>query len=258
MVLTTTSPRDVTAQCAGATCRFASICPAFPADGSVPRDLDTAAGEPASQLILLSAGDSLPPEYSTGEEMISVVEGVIVLHKSLAPKKRQVFGFKFPGDRFLLTQVRSYFALAVQAVSPATLCRINIDRFTDVEEGHEFCRMLFGLYKNDLAYATEGMLKLGQMSALQRVASFVAEIADRCGRYVSGHIEVPLPMNRTDISDYLGLEVETVSRTLGRLKSMGIIEVRKPDLIHVADMDALTEVAVSYPLRQTSSSLARH
>jgi CRP/FNR family nitrogen fixation transcriptional regulator len=65
------------------------------------------------------------------------------------------------------------------------------------------------------------MLVLGCQSATERVASFLVEMAER------SPVEsvVTLPMSRQDIADYLGLTIETVSRTITQLTERGAIEV---------------------------------
>ena len=60
------------------------------------------------------------------------------------------------------------------------------------------------------------MLLLGRKTALEKVSDFLIEMEQRSG---SGHIN--LPMTRSDIADYLGLTIETVSRVLGRMQDNG-------------------------------------
>jgi CRP-like cAMP-binding protein len=59
------------------------------------------------------------------------------------------------------------------------------------------------------------------MTAQERVVGFLLEMADR----VSGGNAVELPMSRQDIADYLGLTIETVSRTLTHLENAAAIEL---------------------------------
>lgn len=73
-------------------------------------------------------------------------------------------------------------------------------------------RRLPDLACNELAAAQAQMLLLGRTSARERVASFLVA---RC--HADAHHALFLPMPRADIADYLGLTIETVSRTLTRL-----------------------------------------
>jgi CRP-like cAMP-binding protein len=65
------------------------------------------------------------------------------------------------------------------------------------------------------------MLLLGRKTALERVATFLVEMDDRCGK--QGKID--LPMTRRDIADYLGLTLETVSRALSQLRASGSLRL---------------------------------
>ena len=76
------------------------------------------------------------------------------------------------------------------------------------------CR-LWGVATDSLRLAEDLVLLLGRRSALERVAAFLLEIDRRLGR--PGHFD--LPMTRRDIADYLGLTLETVSRTVSQLES---------------------------------------
>jgi CRP/FNR family transcriptional regulator len=84
------------------------------------------------------------------------------------------------------------------------------------------------------------MLLLGRKSAAEKLASFILMMAGRDG---SDRSEVRIPMTRTDIADYLGLTVETVSRTLTKLKHDGVIALPSVYCIQLHDRDRLEELA---------------
>ena len=91
-----------------------------------------------------------------------------------------------------------------------------------------------------LRQAEEQMILLGQRSALEKVASFLLSFARRLGGDVQ---EVRLPMDRSDIADYLGLTIETVSRKFTQLKTAGIIALPTPSCVRIRDMRALEAIA---------------
>jgi CRP-like cAMP-binding protein len=72
------------------------------------------------------------------------------------------------------------------------------------------------------------MLLLGRASAEEKVASFLVRIACRLGHASKGVIAFKLPMTRQDMADYLGLTIETVSRTMTRLRQEGVITFASP------------------------------
>lgn len=79
------------------------------------------------------------------------------------------------------------------------------------------------------------------VTAVGRFAGFLLELAD--SQDVRGHGEIDLPMSRTNIADYLGLTIETVSRALTRLKSERIIRLISQRQIDVVRWDALERLA---------------
>jgi CRP/FNR family transcriptional regulator len=85
------------------------------------------------------------------------------------------------------------------------------------------------------------MLLLGRKTARERVASFLLAHETCASPLPAGHIL--LPMARTDIADYLGLTVETISRTLTRLRAERLIDMVSPTEIVLRNHAALEELA---------------
>jgi CRP-like cAMP-binding protein len=65
------------------------------------------------------------------------------------------------------------------------------------------------------------MLLLGRKTALERVATFLLEMDER----MEGNGSIDLPMSRRDVADYLGLTLETVSRSISQLRSSGALKL---------------------------------
>jgi CRP/FNR family transcriptional regulator len=77
---------------------------------------------------------------------------------------------------------------------------------------HEFA-------SHELSLARDHMMLLGRLSAEEKIAAFVWRMRQRWARVEShAKLNVPLPMSRQDIADYLGLTIETVSRTINHLQ----------------------------------------
>jgi CRP/FNR family transcriptional regulator len=95
------------------------------------------------------------------------------------------------------------------------------------------------LLTNELAEARQQLAMLNKRSAPERVAAF---IADHCRR--SRHADrVELQVSRNDIADFLGLTIETVSRTLTKLRNQHIIETPHAQSIVIIDFDRLEDLA---------------
>ena len=86
------------------------------------------------------------------------------------------------------------------------------------------------------------MLVLGQLRSTERVAHFLAEIE---ALYQQRHVSarpLSLKMSRTEIADYLGLTIETVSRAIGKLKNRNVIGLMGSDEVVVLDNDRLRQI----------------
>ena len=76
---------------------------------------------------------------------------------------------------------------------------------------------------------------IGRQSACERVAAFLMDMRERQG----GLETVELAMARSDIADYLGLTIETVSRTFSKFKERGLIRLTSARVVTIAKPDAL-------------------
>ena len=103
-------------------------------------------------------------------------------------------------------------------------------------------RRLIETASHELLAAHEQMLLLGRKTARERVASFLRTEAMRLPVY-QRCLRMSLPMTRCDIGDYLGLTIETVSRTMTALRKSGVIDVPSALDIQVRDFDALSKIA---------------
>ena len=109
-----------------------------------------------------------------------------------------------------------------------------------IEEIPALARDFRDITLRGLATAQSHMLLLGRMTASERVATFLLEIAER--RDAARAID--LPMSRSDIADYLGLTIETVCRVLSAFKRAGAIAIPQPHRIEFRDRIVLEDRAM--------------
>jgi CRP/FNR family transcriptional regulator len=96
-----------------------------------------------------------------------------------------------------------------------------------------------------LAATRDLMLITGQRSAMERVAGFLLALSRRNERNRLDPANIELPMTRADIGDFLGLTIETVSRTFTKLKCLGLIALPQSSRVKLLDIGALESLAES-------------
>jgi CRP/FNR family transcriptional regulator len=94
-----------------------------------------------------------------------------------------------------------------------------------------------------LKQSGQDMLVLGQLKSTERVAHFLAEIDTLYQQRAVSPGPLSLKMSRAEIGGYLGLTVETVSRSIGKLKDRGIISLLTSDEVVVLDSHKLRQIA---------------
>ena len=142
---------------------------------------------------------------------------------------------------FWLRRVTSHeVAIAVKT----KLCRFSREKLEKllIEIPHLEQRLL-SMASRELAAAQDQMMMLGRKSARERVVSFLLMLSNSAARRDGSANPISVPMARTDIADYLGLTIETVSRTLTQLKKQGLIELLDEKLIKLVQPERLAEIA---------------
>ncbi|MDR3488017.1 MAG: helix-turn-helix domain-containing protein [Bradyrhizobium sp.] len=172
----------------------------------------------------------LPRDMAFAQEELTtsffnLLEGVMRLYKLLPDGRRQIVGFALPGD-FLGLATSTHHSFSADAIGPVTVCRFPRASFAlFIEDKPHLLRRMNELMVRELSYAQDHMVLLGRRSAEEKVASFVLSWRDRLARLGAATKTVPLPMGRQDIADFLGLTIETVSRTFSKLERDGLIEI---------------------------------
>jgi CRP/FNR family transcriptional regulator len=158
----------------------------------------------------------------------NIMKGVVKLFKILEDGRQQVVGLKFPPDfvgrlRGLDNQV------GAQAASEVEVCHIPRRVFDALmEENRALEKHMLELALIELDEAREWMVTLGRKTASERVASFLYSIALHVFPDLIAHprqVELDLPVTRSEIADFLGLSLETVSRQITLLRRANIIAV---------------------------------
>jgi CRP/FNR family transcriptional regulator len=194
-----------------------------------------------SSLQTKAPGETLFAEGDDADSVYEVVRGMLRLYKLLPDGRRQITGFVSAGHLLGLAP-DGVCVYTAEAITEVTLCRYKRTAFERlIDEAPGFAKHVLTATSHDLCAAQNQMLLLGRKAATEKVASFLLLMADQQGS--DGVEAVGVPMTRSDIADYLGLTIETVSRTLSKLKQGGLIALPTPARIEIRDHDRLEELA---------------
>jgi CRP/FNR family transcriptional regulator, anaerobic regulatory protein len=192
----------------------------------------------------LGSGTELVGESLTTSSYSNIIGGVVKLVKMLADGRQQIVGLQFAPD-FLGRPFRAESSLTAEAATDVSVCtfpKTVIDRM--ISETPELEHRLLEQTLKELDEARDWMVTLGRKTAAEKVASFLLLIATNADPENEGDsAEFDLPLTRSDIADFLGLTIETVSRQLTKLRKEGVIEVRNNRHVLVPDLDALADMA---------------
>ena len=166
-----------------------------------------------------------------------VMSGAVRTYKVLVDGRRQIGGFHLPGDMFGFESGEEH-TFSAEAI---TDCKILVIKRSSVialaARDNDIARQLWALTARELQRVQDHVMLLIK-NARERVVGFLLEMADRG----AGGSAVELPMSRQDIADYLGLTIETVSRTLTQLERAAAIELPTSRRIVLRNRPALSRL----------------
>lgn len=170
-----------------------------------------------------------------------ILKGAVKLTKLMPDGRQQIVGLQYAPD-FLGRPFSKESDVTVEAVTDATLCsfpRQVVERM--IEENSDLERRLYMQALSELDEARDLLLTLGQKTARERVSTFLLLIAGQAQRLGGDGVvhSINLLLTRSEIADFLGLTIETVSRQLHKLQSLGIIELAPKKGIRIVDVGRL-------------------
>jgi CRP/FNR family transcriptional regulator, anaerobic regulatory protein len=215
--------------------RLVSVCAAFKRD-----DLD--ALQNITQPVYFAAKESLFLENDDSDAAYTVTDGVIRLYRIFVDGRRQLLEFLLPGD-FISIEASGHYGFSADAVTDVSLCRFPKAQFESVvDKRPHVLQKLYQTSAQELINSREHAMALGQRSASEKVAWFLIHLRNRWARTALPSNTIPVPMSRQDIADYLGLTIETVSRTLTSLENSAAIALPSSRRIVLRNRAALSRL----------------
>lgn len=189
--------------------------------------------------------------YNAGDEFASIyavrsgsVKGYLVDDEGT----EQVTGFYLPGEIFGFDGIGNHeHNCAVVAMETSTVCEIPFARLEELSRQipvlqHHFFQLMSRQIESD----HKMMMTLSKKNAEGRLATLLSSLSRRYARRNLSPNAMRLPMSRLDIGNFLGLTIETVSRTFSKLQKEGVISVEGRE-IRILNHDRLSEICHKAP-----------
>lgn len=174
------------------------------------------------------AGSTLTSEEQAPDTYGNILSGVVKLSKLMSDGRQQIVGLQFAPD-FLGRPFGESSRVTAEAATDVAVCVFPRNALHDMmAESPGLEARMHKQALNELDEAREWMLTLGRRTALEKVASFLVQIALHADPAKTPPplkpATITVPLSRADIADFLGLTIETVSRQFGKLRETGVIE----------------------------------
>jgi len=155
----------------------------------------------------------------------------------------QVTGFQMAGEIVGLDGiVNEHHTCDAVALEDAEVCIMPFDRIEELSrEVNALQRHVHKIMSREIVRENGVMLLLGSMRAEERVAAFLLNLVQRLHARGFSSLELVLRMTREEIGSYLGLKLETVSRTFSKFSDDGIVEVKQRH-VRIINTDALKDI----------------
>ena len=222
---------------------------------------DALPARPAMNALVRKPGDSLEQRLVSGPmrtyeakehifregdpvtHVYQVEAGHVCIYKMLSDGRRQVIDFAYPGDMIALGAINEHCNNA-QATTRARVRQLPVSALRQVIRDDAALGMkLYEAMSLELSAARELLITVSQRTAMERVASFLTALSRRNARNGGEANEFVLPMTRNDIADFLGLTIETVSRTFTKLRLDGAIDLAQSVLVTIVNPGLLKDYA---------------
>jgi CRP/FNR family transcriptional regulator len=191
----------------------------------------------------LAAREHLWCEGDRRSHVYRIESGAICIYAVQPDGRRHVVDFAFQGDLIGFGPDDEH-AFSAQTLQPTTVRAITVTTLLQaMGEDPALGVRMFELAARELAAARAQLLMVSKRMSVERVAAFLLALAQRRGVETADEVSVQVPMRRVDIADYLGLTIETVSRTFTRFRALGLIALGSGGRVALCDVDGLQRIA---------------
>ncbi|PUA26523.1 MAG: Crp/Fnr family transcriptional regulator [Cellvibrio sp. 79] len=192
----------------------------------------------------LQKGDYLYRANDPFDSVFAIRSGAVKAMTLSDNGEEQVTGFYLPGEVVGMDGIAdNRYTNSVIALETASVCEIPFNRMEELSlQIPNLQRHFFQLMSREITQDQQIITLLSKSSAEERIAALLLSISSRNSRRQLSATAFRLPMSRTDIGNYLGLTIETVSRIFTRLQKQAVIHVDKKEVL-IKNMDQLRSIA---------------
>lgn len=190
----------------------------------------------------IAAGETIAFEADEVVEYANIVEGAVKLSKLLADGRQQIVGLQFAPE-FIGKPFGKISSVSIEAATSVEICvfpKADFERMLKVEPDFEHRLLEQTLLQLD--EARNWMMTLGRKTAIEKVASFLVLLTHHLGQHhdtSNRQFHLELPLTRSEIADFVGLTIETVSRQFTALQKDGLIRVQHNTQVTILDHNRL-------------------
>lgn len=192
---------------------------------------------------VVNAKDHVFREGDAASHVYIVEAGHLCIYRVLPDGRRQVMDFAYPGDIVGLGAIEAHGTNAQATERTRVRCFTLGDLREKAHDNAAFCMALYSAMSQELVAARELVVTVGHRTATEKVASFLMALSRRNARRGTSPNELVLPMTRSDIADFLGLTIETVSRTFTKFRHDEVIDLEQCVLVTIRDPRKLANLA---------------
>ena len=187
--------------------------------------------------------------FEDGQQFTSlyaVRSGAIKAYSVDQNGEEQVIGFYLPGELFGLDAIHNdAYVCSAKALETSAVCELPFAQVTELSAKiHNLQAHMYKTLSKEINTDQQFHRLLSKKTAEERISTFLQNLSERYQRRKLSPTSFRLPMSRTDIGNYLGLAVETVSRVFTRLQQNGILKVDGKEL-QILDLGKLCDIAHS-------------
>lgn len=188
-------------------------------------------------------GETIYRDGDPAMHVFEIVSGIVRMAKIFSDGSRVITVFVHPGEMFGLS-AREHYLTDAEAVGDVKLRKLKSDRFRRaVDNSEELRPQFFNWLHQEMASVQARVVMLARKKAEERICDLLLTLARRANDKGNRLVEIEIPISRVDMADYLGLSIETVSRTMTNLIKRGVIRSITRYRFSIRNLSLLKELA---------------